>query len=224
MTKKERVFLLLLFLLGMFCMFHTQARSAWLSFAAALAFFALIQRQKWILAGLALAAALALAVLPRNMIIHQDAEGKEQSLVERYVLWDRALNVILARPLLGTGINTYVRSHPEFDKTQSWRVKYYYAHNSYLQLAAERGIPALLFFLGFVLCFFARALRAVRKTHDPDVQSLLRGVLAALVGLLCFALVDTAFEPMQTGLQYWFLFAIGARAMSLAGEREAVPA
>ncbi len=220
LKPKEKTLLALLAILSAFCLFHTQARGAWLSFALAFLFFAVIQKQKILLAALGIAIVVGLVILPKNMIVHPDAERKEQSLIERSVLWDRAINVIKARPWLGTGINTYVRSYQQFDTTKSWRVQNYYAHNSYLQLAADRGLIALSSLLAFIGTFFWRSFSIVRGRFDLDMKALLKGLMTALVGLLALGLVDTVFEPLQTGMLIWLLFGMGLAAIHIATDRK----
>lgn len=222
-TAREKIFLGLVSALSFFFIFHTQARTVWVSFAAGLAFLALTCGRKWVLLCLAVAAVAGVLILPRNMIIHEDAEKKEQSLVERFVLWDRAINVVKARPWLGTGINTYVKSYHEFDEEKSWRVQNYYAHNSYLQLAAERGLPALVFFLLFVSSFFVRAFRVLRSDEGPDLRAFLTGWTSGLVVFLVFSLADTCWESLQMGMFFWFFLGLGASALTITSKGRTLP-
>ncbi len=206
---KEKRFMGFVLFLALFCLFHTQARGGWASFALSMGFFLIIQRRKVLLILFPLVLVATFWLLPRNMIIHPDYFGKEQSMVERHVLWDRAVDVIKARPWLGTGINTYVRSYQQFDREKSWRVQNYYAHNSYLQVAAERGLPALFFFLLFVFSFYWRGFIFLKSSNHLNGKALMKGLMIALFGLLVFALVDTIFEPMQTGMMLWLFFGMG---------------
>lgn len=216
---RRRIFLEVISLFAVYCLFHTQARGAWMAFAAGLVILLLVQGKKKFIFFLGIAAAALFLVLPRNMIIHPDIEGKEQSAVERMVLWERAVNVIKARPVLGTGINTYVKSYHEFDKAKNWRVQNYYAHNSYLQIAAERGLPALICFIAFIASFFVKALWALGFPLAPEMKALLRGWMAALSCFLVFALVDTFFESLQMGMCFWFFMGLGYSALQIAYER-----
>jgi len=159
----SKIFPWSLALLMMTCLFFTRSRGAMCAFAAGVLVLALmIKNRRFILILLFLSAATVL-LMPRSMLIHLDLQNKEQSLVERFYLWDRAVSVIKAKPLTGTGINTYLTVHAKYDKTRNWRVTDYYAHNGYLQMGAEIGLPALFLFLGFLF----NQLRAGWKAACP---------------------------------------------------------
>lgn len=209
-------------------------------------------------------------LLPRHFIIHHDIQGKEQSLYERFYLWDRALSVIRAKPWGGTGINTYAKAHGKYDKRlkpkllsirgtpltihqnpdgsvsfmegdQEWRsdpdqkkiwvggklydiykksdedyfitndivVRNYYAHNGYLQMAAETGIPSLLFFLLFLGAYFFQALRFLKRRQarvgESPENGVLLGLLVGMSNFLIFACVDTVLHNTQAVLLFWYL-------------------
>lgn len=145
------------------------------------------------------------ALTPRGMIIHLDAESKEQSLVERVELWKRATDVIKAKPWLGTGINTYNVAHEKYDTNKNWRVRGYYAHNGYLQLAAEIGIPGIFFLLLFLLLFFRRGLKVASAIRGSPEELEQLGILTGLLAFLIYALADTNLQSPQSLMSFWFL-------------------
>ena len=150
-------------------------------------------------------------VLPKNVLIHLDIESKEQSLVERFYLWDRAIHVIEARPLTGTGINTYAVAHQKYDKTQNWRVKNYYAHNGYLQMGAEIGIPGLFLFLLFLLNFFKISLKNIKdwlRGSKPEQGFPLIGICFGVLNFLILVLVDTILHNPPSVKLFWYLSAL----------------
>jgi len=192
-------------LLGLLILFWTRTRGAWIAFFVSLVFLLILKKKikaLLILAGLGLA---SLVVLPSSMVLHLDTYGREQSMVERYYLWDRAAQVIRARPLTGTGINTYAVAHQKYDQRQSWRVRNYYAHNGYLQIAAETGIPSLLFFLAFLFFYFRNAIEWKRRETHVWKRRRLEGILAGLVGFLTFAAIDTVLHNEIAVMAFWLL-------------------
>lgn len=187
-------------------LFLTRSRGAILAFALAILVILILRKKFLWLFLLMLAGGGFAASLPRNMIIHLDADLKEQSIVERFCLWDRAVQVIQAKPLTGTGINTYTNAHAKYDKRQNWRVKNYYAHNGYLQLAAETGIPCILSFLAFLGIYFMVSLKRL-KEMTADI-SLRWGLLTGLLAYLLFCAVDTALQSPQPVMIFWFMLGL----------------
>ncbi len=204
--KSRQTFLRsLAFVLGFLLLFWTRTRGAWVAFLASLVFLLFLKKKGRALLILGLMSAVLFTVLPRSMTMHLDTFGKEQSLVERYYLWDRAVQVIRARPWTGTGINTYAVAHQRYDWRQNWRVRNYYAHNGYLQMAAETGLPSLACFLTFLFFYFWNALRWVQRETVLWKRQKLEGILAGLFGFLTFASIDTVLHNDLAVMGFWFL-------------------
>ena len=69
--------------------------------------------------------------------------GHDTSITERFVIWHEAVTIIEDRPLLGTGLGNYplaVAQHADLRDP-------YYAHNLYLDIAAETGLITLVIWL-----------------------------------------------------------------------------
>ena len=192
---------------GLLLLFLTRSRGAILALILGLATF-LVYRKKFIILGFLFAGLVGLLlVVPPSMVIHLDGWNKEQSVVERFYLWDRALQVIRAKPLGGTGINTYAAAHAVYDKRQNWRVQNYYAHNGYLQMAAEVGIPTLIFFLGFLVVYFRRGLWSIHRSSGPN-KIVAAGLLLGILNFTIFAAVDTVLHSPQAVTTFWFLLGL----------------
>jgi len=189
-------------------LFLTRSRGAYLAFLIGMGLFLVFRRHFLLLAGMIMICASSLFVLPRTMILHLDTEFKEQSLVERFYLWDRALHVIKAKPLTGTGINTYAAAHAKYDQTQNWRVKGYYAHNGYLQMAAETGLPCLGLFLIFLAQYFRFSWQHLRALEQSSGRYALMGILVGICNFLVFGFVDTVFHNPQPVMIFWFLMGL----------------
>ncbi len=207
---KTRKFLYgMVIILGAALLYLTRSRGAMLAFVLGLFGVLIAARQYKKMLGLLLGFLVLLALMPRSMLIHLDADLKEQSLVERYYLWDRAANVIKAKPWTGTGINTYRAAHGRYDTTRNWRVRGYYAHNGYLQMAAETGLPSLLLFLVFLFQYFRLSLRPPAADSEPDLNRFKRcGLLFGVANILIFALVDTVIHNPQPVMTLWFLMGL----------------
>lgn len=212
----------LTFLSSLPLLYLTRSRGAIL--AAVFGFFIfLISRRyfKHFIAALLITAA-AVCVIPKNVLIHLDLEHKEQSLVERFYLWDRAVHVVKAKPLTGTGINTYAVAHQKYDTTQNWRVKNYYAHNGYLQTAAEIGIPGLFLFLMFLFNFFRNSLKGIKEwasSSHPATAMPLTGITLGILNFLILVMVDTILHNPPSIKLFWYLIAMAFAYMPVRSSK-----
>jgi len=104
----------------------------------------------------------------------------------RFYIYDKALKVIADKPIVGTGPDCFAyyatltredyKKHPEmsgigyFDKV----------HSDYLEYAATMGIPALIFYLWFILSIFIPWLKK-RKEMKPEILAIFLGLTAYLM-------------------------------------------
>ena len=205
--KAHALLYALVFLAGLALLFLTRSRGAWLAFIAG-NFALLIYKRQWVWLGVFIVGlGIGVSQLPASMIIHLDIHRKEQSLIERYHLWKRALDVIKARPVTGTGINTYSVAHQKYDTTKNWRVQNYYVHNGYLQMAAEIGAPGLLLFLTFLAHCILRIFSGL-KSLPPDRQFITLGLLAGILNFLAFTAVDTVLHNAQPVMTFYFVLGL----------------
>ncbi|MDD5085394.1 MAG: O-antigen ligase family protein [Candidatus Omnitrophica bacterium] len=216
LKKTERVLGLILLVLSLVCLYHTHSRGAWIASALAILFFGVISGRKIIIFLVVAASLTAVLLMPRSVLIHLDIENKEQSVVERFVLWQRALDVIAARPLFGIGINTYSISHKKYDKHQSYRVRGYYAHNGYLQMAAETGLVTLGIFLFFIARLFLSFIKSLRCPVSEPKRVLLFWLASGLFGFLAYACADTILHNKPTLYLFWFMCGLAVAVMRLS--------
>lgn len=231
-SKAFKPLLVMAALAGACVLYLTHSRGAWLASVVGMSIFLVLTRHKWLLAALFTAAVAAILLLPRGTILHLDHFNRESSLVERNLLWSRAIQVIQARPLFGCGINTYVHNYPKYNQDKEWRLfkweipkEYipmmnktwrvpgyytqnptYYAHNGYLQLAAESGLISLALFL--VILFSALRAGWWQLRLADGLRMPAAALLAGFVGLLVHALIDTTLHNLQSSFLIWFF--IGA--------------
>ncbi|HEV2386277.1 MAG TPA: O-antigen ligase family protein [Candidatus Acidoferrales bacterium] len=151
--------------------------------------------------GTLLAVFLALAPSsPLKRFLHPDSGDLESEQIHLR-LWAAAWRIIQAHPLTGIGVGNFkyevagYTSHPDLR---------YMAHNTYLEISSEMGLPGLL---AFLLMFFSaivsygRLAREAERTHDMQIAMTANGAQAGLVGFGVAALfVSAEFLRM-----FWFL-------------------
>ncbi len=109
----------------------------------------------------------------------------------RAVLRRTGLAMVAAHPLLGVGpervgarFEEYYPADAPHPVPSEWYFKH--LHNIYIHFAAERGLPAILALLGFVLMAWGRVLRALRQAGagEDDRRFVLLAAAAAVPGIL----------------------------------------
>jgi len=135
----------------------------------------------------ALAFYVAIVVLPEfDARLGVSAMGG--SAFSRITLWRDSLPLIADYYFTGSGLGTAAMVYATY--AYLLHVPYlYHAHNFYLQVALEQGMPALLAWLGLVVAVIAYAAGALRVA-DRAGRTLLISALAALTVFLVHSLFE----------------------------------
>ncbi len=128
------------------------------------------------------------------------------NLTGRLLWWTRSLNILEEQPATGIGIGSFYRVSPlyntqEFEKSAHSHEN---AHNYYLQLATELGIPALLLFLGILFFTFKAGFRTLARS-DSRGKSLVSGLL---VGFGAYLITMLTSHPLVLSSQQFLFWSI----------------
>ncbi len=176
---------------------RTLSRGAILSAFAAVVFFCLFFRFRWIALAVVASALAALWFIPSPLAERlRELPGMGGGdLSERWTLIKISLDMIKESPIFGLGLNTYSQNFPRF-KPADYNA-YMYSHNSYLQMATEAGILGASLFFAYIVVVMAR----FRKTSGFLGPALLAGVF----GLLVNCLFDSVLQSTQLRFLFWTL-------------------
>src|SRR5699024_4830073 len=95
----------------------------------------------------------ALPSLERVLTIFTNIDSAvSESGSGRSVAWNTSIEIIKLSPLIGIGIANYIQLSTQFFGVGN------IAHNTYLQLLAEWGMPLALLFLSYVFLVITKAL------------------------------------------------------------------
>lgn len=122
---------------------------------------------------------LGLGISHRTLDLEQDA-----STSARLLLWKSAAEIAKDHPLVGTGWGSFAAQYPAYRDPSENTTAGIYAHNDYVQLAAEGGIPALVLMLGILaglLLQLKRSLVFKENPHALEATGLLLGSLALFI-------------------------------------------
>ena len=144
----------------------------------------------------------------------------------RIVTWRTGIEIIERRPLLGLGpegVKLHFDEYVPADIPRPLPIGWYgHLHNIYLQFAAERGIPTMLFFMwmiGKVLWDFWRGLRGL-----PPGRSYARFLLHGGVAVILATLVAGIFEHNLGDTEVLTMFLVVLACGYLALDKEVLAA
>lgn len=207
-VPRRLAFAIFIGLLGV-CLVLTYSRGAWLSVLAVIGVYGMLHNRRifWLLLLIPAAVLPAHdAVLERLLSI---INPTDTSSTLRIALWESTVAMIMDRPLLGIGWGAYWLVYPEYDFfVQDAGTKIFHAHNLYLQIAAEIGIPGFVAFLTVMAGHARLAARLIGNAGDQWASALMLGVVAALVGLAVNGLTDHILFNIQLSMLFWLLNAM----------------
>lgn len=211
-TTRVPAVLLILTALLIGCMVWTRSLGAMLGLFGGLAFLGVIhQKRKGILfvfLGLTAAVgALFLFVSPDSL---RQVPLSDVASHDRTSMWKTAWVMIVDRPLLGHGLNTFMANYSRYAPDAGQNPAY--AHNCFLQITAETGLIGLAAF-GLFLAGLGRTIGAALKTdvapaeflQEPALRSALGGIAAGLLAFLIQSAFDTNLYALRQAVLFWTL-------------------
>jgi putative inorganic carbon (HCO3(-)) transporter len=213
------------------CLCWTYSRSAWVGFLIILFVMVLLDRRKALFAG-GLFLVFCFIFLPslnqvRNIYLINDNSGgvpvKNENLLYsinldsgdvgsgRLVMWKKAISIIRLSPVCGTGLNTYTKIIRRDPDPNTW----WYAHNGYLQMAAETGLVGLACFLWMLFALLRQGLIYCKRIKDSWTLTVLQGTVSGLFGFLVQGFFDNTFYTVQLSMLMWMIFGLMAAVTRL---------
>ena len=122
---------------------------------------------------------------------------------ERGVMWSTAYGMIRERPLLGMGINTFMSNYLHYVTGPNQGPSY--AHNCFLQIAAETGLVGLGLFFWFLCSLTALPLASLRQLNKHPIYPSVASLLAALMAFLVKSAFDTNLYALRQAALFWTL-------------------
>jgi len=137
---------------------------------------------------------------PEGALRLQDDSSRLRLAVARV-----ALMRIPMRPFFGHGMDAMHRHWTEWGFPGDDML---HAHSTPIQLAFDRGLPALLLWLWLLAVFWlilTRGEKQLRASPDADTHGLLLGATGALAGFFASSLVNYNFGDAEVALVLWWL-------------------
>lgn len=174
----------------------TQSRGAWLGLTAALILLLYLYSRYALLLlfGLTIAAAITIRSMGVETVLNVlTTERTFGGVAGRVEIWQRALYMIQDFPFTGIGMGTFKQvadlMYPFFDP----RLNIPHAHNVFLQVAVDLGIPGLIAWLAIGMSVMATSWRVYRNAismPDRQMAGYGAGLLCSQVALLIHGFTD----------------------------------
>jgi len=190
----------------------TLTRSAWIG-AAAAAGLLLVLRDRRLLALAPVAAVVFLAVAPPQVTdrLYSTFDLRDPTNRDRLAMLTVGAGMIGDHPLTGIGPGLVEEVYADYRPANAVNATNPHLHNVPLQIAAERGLPALALWVWFVA---AAARDLVRRLRDPPSRTLAAGALAALAAMLAAGLFEYNFGDSEFLMLLLVLVTLPAAARS----------
>jgi O-antigen ligase len=174
----------------------TFTRSALVGACAGIALLLALRRDFRFVTVLPILAAIFFAAAPPQITgrFYSMFDLKDPTIRDRVVMLRIGKDMIRDHPLTGVGPNMVQRRYADYQRADDPTTVNPHLHNVPVQIAAERGLPALAVWLWFVVGLVIDLSRQVRTARDKFLPG---AALAAIAGMLAAGLFEYNFGDSE---------------------------
>jgi hypothetical protein len=209
----------------------TVTRASWLAFllSAVVIVMAGASRRMVIIVA---ACALPIVLVGLFVLQQQRSVGfydqKDQSITWRETVWREGFELLKSKPrhlLVGVGMDSLKSRWREWGLFDGGRLPVGHMHSTPLQLAVERGIPALLAWLAFLGVYARMLLRLARseKALDWIERGIVFGAFGGLVGFVASGAVHYNFGDSEVVMIFYFIMGLSLAVNKQARSSASLP-
>lgn len=159
---------------------------------------------RFVIALVLVAGAAYLAKAPTEARISGPAaQAQAHSGSFRIATWKGTASIIKANPILGTGAGTFDLVFPKYRIAGPTKM----AHDSYLQIASDSGVFALLALAAAFVGLITGGFRSFRGSASPLLTC---GIIGALAAALVRNTLDSDIYNAAIGFTFWILAGLAA--------------
>ena len=203
------------------CIVQSMSRAGLLAFLVTLPglVYALRERRSWMIVAAIALIPLAPFIINIDAVLLRyrtlldptlEADLGHGSLRERAALLEAGIKIFSENPWLGVGTGLF-RVHASYVSAgEVWKI----AHNSYINVAAEQGLPGLLSHAFFGFQLYRAAWNAATRGQTAYLRAVGQGFLLSLLGFSAMALTLN----LATFASAWYMLSLGLVAGRLGLE------
>lgn len=207
----------------------TYSRSGFLALVAVFLLYAITSVRKLVPITIAIAAILSITFFSsslRERLIETnvtDVEQMDLSAEYRLELWAAGVDMIKSHPLTGVGMGQFSKNVLQYLDSDLPETRAQTAHNSFVLIAAEAGIPALILYLAIIILTFINLWIVYRRYRLRNIDFAMpvwsRPLIASIVGIL----ISSLFLSQAYSWFFYILIAINETIRRNVVYRKEVP-
>ncbi|HJT67041.1 MAG TPA: O-antigen ligase family protein [Pyrinomonadaceae bacterium] len=222
--RKKSLYSVLLFVavVGLvFALALTVTRASWVGFALSVAvMLALSVSRRTLL----IAAACAIPIVIGGVFLLQQkrnvgfVDTKDQSTSWRETVWREGFQLLVSQPrhlLVGVGMDSIKGHWREWGLFDNGRLPIGHMHSNPLQIAVERGVPALIVWLILLGVYGRTLVRLIRMDGLTEVRGLALGALGGLIGFFTSGLVHYNWGDSEVVTAFYFIMGLSLAVNSI---------
>ena len=132
----------------------------------------------------------------------------DRSSAHRLVIWRGAVQMIAAQPVQGVGLGRFQKMIGYYTEVPLRKSDPHDAHNAFVLVAAETGLPSLALLLLLFAAWGWLALQMRLRHRHPVDRSLALAFLGSLVGVFVSGLLGSRFSDEALVGWFWILAAL----------------
>lgn len=209
----NRVFYGAIFVSLLYLLILAKVRGAWASFLIAAGILSLLKMKRRVMA---LTMILLSVIIFMNKPFIQYVTSMS-SASDRTEMWKNGWEIFKKHPIIGNGLNTFYVNYAKVRRDAYRDKKGSYAHNCYLQMAAEIGVIGLVSFLVFVTAILVKCFQSAKKIKEPFYHCMILGTGLGILAFLIHSFVDTNLYSLNLAALFWVAAGILMAAVRMAG-------
>jgi len=222
----KRIFLIFISLISLVCLVSTYSRAGWIGFAVSIVLMGYLSaRKKRVL----LLSLLIFSIIGISLFLFLQRETLKSFLFHNYsdqsrqFIWAKSIKMIKDHPLTGIGIGNFYYVYPRYilqgeEKLPEEVSHPWHAHNLFLNIAVEMGLPALCFFLWFIFRLLKEFFCSAEK--KGEFNQILYGIISGLIGFIIFNHIDFVMGDLKNGLYLFIVLAFGSGLVKATERKE----
>ena len=126
----------------------------------------------------------------------------------RMLMWEDGLRLIRQHPVFGIGMDSMKLLWPQYHLRAYTRFGFHsHFHSEPIQIAAERGLPALAAWVLLIILYLRILMRLVRRTTGAGwvLRGMALGMFGATLGFLVSSFVHSPLTDSLTQMTFWLI-------------------